>query len=404
VDWSPISASQLETWKLCERRWFFAYVLRRPRPPNRFAEFGLLFHPMAEAWLKSGAFPELKAFAPNSPGWKAAAALLRGIPHLPSPRTEGLVTEHRFEYEAFGIPWQGVVDYAAPSAEGFARCADVPLLGDHKTTGTTEWDEGPEDDFVTAMIREAFGVLNRGPDPRPNTPEKLRTNTQAMIYAHWLLTELGAGHVALNWVHFTRREPGAHPVREDDGTVPYVSLDQVHEHLEGVVVPRAEALISLRRKSDVLHPQDIEPNPASCFAFGGPCPHMAECGLWTRKVPANMSLKDIIGKKQAAAAAKPAPKAEAAKPGKPPPWRGAAVNPPQSEEDAQEEVQAPPPRTKKTAKAQKPVPEPETQGGAYSAEEVLEMVRAGLDELMQAEDQDVQDLVRGMCARVAFGK
>lgn len=407
MDWAPLSASQLETWKLCPRRWFFKHIQRRPSPPNRFAEFGLVFHPMAEAWLKHGTFPDPRKYAPGSAAHRAAASLLAGLAHLPRPRHPGLVQEYRFEFDVHGIAFQGAVDYAAPSASGFARCADVPLVGDHKTTGAFEWTEGPEDDDVTAAIRDAFGVPNKGPDPRPNTPDKLRANTQAMLYALWAMTECGAEWTALNWVHFRRRdEPGAEPVREDDGTVPYVSRDEAEGFAESAIIPEAQALIKLRRKHDVLRPENVTPNPAACFAYGGPCPFMNACGLWTNKTEVQaMSLASIVGKKNQAKTGAPAPKAAA---GKAPPWQGKGVNRQGAQDETDEvEEKAPAPRQaapktpSKPKAASRPRPEPEPEETGVDVGEMVQAVRDALAELCQSEDQDVRDVVLGLCARTA---
>jgi len=85
-----VSASEIELYDLCPRKWAFAYIEGKRPPPNESAALGSRVHAILERWLKEGAAPDLL----TAEGEIAAS----GLHLLPPPRTPTLVTEEQFSF------------------------------------------------------------------------------------------------------------------------------------------------------------------------------------------------------------------------------------------------------------------------------------------------------------------
>ena len=70
-----ISASAVETFNDCKRKWYYAYNLRIERPSSPEAQVGSKVHDVLDTYLSTGEKPE----DPNNRYWRIAEP---GLPRL----------------------------------------------------------------------------------------------------------------------------------------------------------------------------------------------------------------------------------------------------------------------------------------------------------------------------------
>ena len=220
------SASQAETYALCARKWGWRYLDGIRSPPGPAQALGDRVHKVLEAWLRDGTAPD--------PLTKEGAIATAGLHLLPAPRT--VRVEGEFGLEMGATRWIGYKDFQSLTGTR-------PLVGDHKTTGDFRWMK---------------------------TPEELRTNYQAALYAADAMHRTGADACDLTWVYYrTRGAPAA---------------KRVHLRVtRSDVAPTLERLVTLASEMSALEAggckaMDLPPNASACGAFGG-CEHVDRCNL-----------------------------------------------------------------------------------------------------------------------------
>lgn len=204
------SASQLNTYKLCPRKWFIQYRegLRTPTHPS--AQLGKDVHQVAEDWLRTGLTPDADT--------ETGRIFIPGIPYLPTPGPS-LKIEHKFNNGEF----RGFIDLFVPDTP--------PTVIDHKTCKTFNW-----------ML----------------TPAALADDYQAIIYANQAIQETGASRVNLRWVYYKTK--GTPQSRKTEVTLTKTNIDTKYAEL-----------VQLSRNIDKT-PTDIlkvPGNAKACSAFGG---------------------------------------------------------------------------------------------------------------------------------------
>jgi hypothetical protein len=292
------SASQIEHFALCARKWAWRYLDGISLPPNPYAAFGLDGHGQIEKYLVKGVPFDLT----TDPGEAAMA----GLHFLPRPGTANMVVEGQFTLDAWGHKFLGYKDIQinrrigddvlpdrAPIVE--SNLVDplhgkiIPLVIDHKFTGSFKWKK---------------------------TAEILRNDPQAVLYAAHAMVETGAPACDLRWIYYKRVRPWkAEPV----------DLRVYRENLEAPLTQiRALADEMARYKKQGVRALDLAPNPGACGAFGG-CPYAPNCGLSPRdRMIGIMSDQSLEARKSAFLANIGAP------PGGQPPQPGATtLNPSQ---------------------------------------------------------------------------
>lgn len=221
TDW--VSASQLDLFSSCMRKWAFRYIDKIELPPHPSAAKGSRVHATAEQYLKTG-FIDINT--------EEGSILLPGLEHIPPPLYPGMQVEYRFGTQ-IGDTWvRGIKDVWIP---------DGPLVLDHKTTSNLQWAK---------------------------TATDLLTDTQAGVYAHNALQETNSDAVNLRWVYYTTKRP--HVAHVVDATITRDQLAPVQENINAT-----GQLIQLGRKSD-LRAIDYPPNPDECDSYGG-CPFVGRC-------------------------------------------------------------------------------------------------------------------------------
>jgi len=284
------SASQLSTFDVgsdggCERKWGLLKIAGLPSPSGPAAALGTeVDDEQLQPYLRDG-----KPFdytRPSGSGYVAASML--GF--LPEPQLPGLEVQRHFEIpsptwieakgadvykgsraepvghvvnrEHIGFGFQGFQDLWLPDSRlmplfpeelDASRC--VPMVGDFKTTGDLKWMK---------------------------TPEKLKTDPQAMLYATEAMFSTGARVVDLVWIYGQTKV-----ARKSKRSWLRVEAAHVAEQYQRLNKIALRMWSAKKAADDVLASgggalehvlTTLPPNPDSCEAFGG-CPFRSTCNL-----------------------------------------------------------------------------------------------------------------------------
>jgi hypothetical protein len=262
-----ISASQINDYRECPRRWGWKRIARIEDKQKVSALLGTeVDDEQIQPYLRDGrpfdySKPALvnERGVPLTPSGYVAASML---PFLPQPKTVGI--QHHFQIpsptwitvdgkrEHVGFGFQGYADLWADDSIKLPGCVGgVPGIGDTKTsTDIGKWAK---------------------------TEKDLLTDVQAMLYALACMFETGARTVDLDWIYGQTRG-----TRKAKQVVVRVHTEHVEEQFEAINVTALE-MFGIRQIADVVEDKRsavlaLDPDPDSCGAFGG-CPYQSECNL-----------------------------------------------------------------------------------------------------------------------------
>lgn len=235
----PISASSIELWNLCRRRWAFRYLAGLETESGQAAEAGKWVHALLEKSKDNE--PPLVALWNGFDISRMARAL-----HKHNPLDEGAVYEGEFVRTLYGLPFKGFVDRRSPK-----------FILDYKTTG---------------------GSLDYA-----KTPGKLKKDVQRLIYSEAYPEVEAALWVTGTWGN------SASAVRRGD-VLPFATQTallardekrDVDNFLQYVLMP-AEAIASVATGTDPFSfplPTDaLAPYNSPCQKFPPEgCPHFTKC-------------------------------------------------------------------------------------------------------------------------------
>lgn len=291
------SASQLNTYDLCPRKWGWEYVAGFRPPPGPAAELGIRVHKILERWLSKGIPPDKRTVE--------GRIALPGLEFLPLPGPS-LSVEDKFVIQVGDFHYRGFKDLE------FIEEETGLWIVDHKTTGDFIWQK---------------------------TEDDLLHDVQAMLYAKEALDRVGVDEAMLMWLYYrTRNTPKARP------TYLQVNRDQVESGFEIIHDLTAELD---RVRLQVVDARELPINPNACAAFGG-CPHQHRCNLSPRDkrkaIMAQAEKKESIKERMQARFNKKAK----GKKNKSKPARPVAMNPPETpDEDEALSTDPPEPETDK---------------------------------------------------------
>ena len=225
-----ISASQIDAFQECARRWHAHYVEGEPREPETDATArGTRVHKILELYDKEGR----KIDATTDDGLIAQQA----EPYLFTPKS-GLA-EFEFNLDSVGVnspvwwTYTGKIDYLKENGR---------YVRDYKTTS----------DFKYAKPIEVLQV-----DP------------QAILYGSVALELQGTEKepVDFSWLYLRTKKPKA---LERTFTLPAYDISRERDNLDAFV----ENEMLPTRKLPLL---SLPPNPKACFKYGKPCPYKHRC-------------------------------------------------------------------------------------------------------------------------------
>jgi len=236
-----ISASGIDTFHDCKRKWWYGYVERIRGPKSPAAERGDKIHDLAERILKGEADPA--TLEGEDAMW--FRFLEPGLQYAPSPEqvADGTWGVEDWVKEPAGpLTFVGKVDfYRRP--ETIERPEDY-IVGDWKTTSNKQWRWSKTPAQLAAHIQPhvyAYALF------KDNPPEKVR-------FQHVNLQSVG--------------KPDAMEVWAND-----VPWENILDTWAGVV-RTSEQMAAIATGNQ--EPTDIQPNTKACKKYGG-CPHAEYC-------------------------------------------------------------------------------------------------------------------------------
>jgi hypothetical protein len=234
-----LSASQVQVFVDCRRKWAWKYIEGVEEPPNAAAEKGRAVHAMLEQYLSGGAIDFTTEI-----GYIAAA----GLEHLPKPGTPGLLVEQEFHFE--GPSGHSYLGYKDLEQEQLG----IGIIYDHKTTSDLRWQK---------------------------TPEELERDIQATLYAvDYFRKHPERPTVELRWVYYQTKNARKSAVvvarvNQADTWQRFLAIEKIAEQMHEVAtVPVANESGEPRLRRAL----DLVPNINHCDAYGG-CPHQGRCNL-----------------------------------------------------------------------------------------------------------------------------
>lgn len=246
-----VSATQVSTFELCNRKWAWRYIEKVEAPSNKFAVLGVETHGHLERWLKFSIVPVVRPWSDlealqitleqEEKSVKLAQAL---IPLLPPPQA---VDPNNVEIDqVFKIHYDGGTVKAIVKSDLFMPKwrDDLPTVYDHKTGGN-------EDYWLT--------------------PDRMVQDIQATLYAGWALTKIyTAPAVDLQWNY--ARTKGAIK------TLPVVARVNGRAISERLGKTVETARIMEQWANSPARALDYPYNALACEAYGG-CPYKDRCNL-----------------------------------------------------------------------------------------------------------------------------
>lgn len=224
-----LSASQVETFANCERKWAWRYVAQIEAPAGPGAELGKVVHAALESYFRSGSLDFT-----TEVGYIAAS----GLEHLPPVGTFGLRIEEEFHF--FGPSGHSYLGYKDLQLPPTGETPGVVI--DHKTTRDLRWQK---------------------------TEQDLRTDIQATLYAVDYFREYpDEQEVELHWVYYltgsTRKSA--------------ITKIKVNQQAIWMEFQRIEKIAERMAAAALKQPLELQPNVDHCSAFGG-CPYQGQCNL-----------------------------------------------------------------------------------------------------------------------------
>lgn len=248
------SATQIDQWIMCKRKWVAAYLLGLKQPQTEAMAFGEVGHKYLEVYNRTGKVPDENKpwqFTKESPIRYPGKSAKKALKHIPSPHTGR--PEHGFKFVIKGIEFIGYIDLEWLDASGL-------WVTDYKFTSG----------FDNAMDSST-----------------LAANVQATIYSTKAILEHKVKEVNLKWIYIlSSKNPSARPViskltEDQTKTQLRTLLDICEEMIElKIKVEEIKTLLSStitnEDKNRIIN--SIEPTVESCSRFDG-CYYCNRCQL-----------------------------------------------------------------------------------------------------------------------------
>ncbi len=217
----PLSASQLELFVRCPRRWAFRYRTNLPkRGFTAQTSLGTDLHTANENYLTKGLLPVVDT--------QVHGLFMQGLPYLP-PHAVG-ESEKKFTMTVDGISFMGYMDWYAPGAVY---------------------------DYKTSSDPVKYGLQGRN---------DFLTHVQPLMYATFAQQE--AESVYMGWIYYkTKGKPKAYRVEA------LLGRDEILAGFETVVATPARKLVSL----NVVNPNELDANRDACNDYHVRCEYFSHC-------------------------------------------------------------------------------------------------------------------------------
>lgn len=220
-----LSATEIETFQTCKRKWAFRYIDQIEVKPSASAQLGNLVHQALENYLVGNPIDV------KSHEGRIASA---GLHYLPEAIPKENVERHIL-FSSDGLIFQGYIDFFHHLG------SQTWLLGDHKTCSS----------FASSLDKN-----------------ELKHNTQANIYAHWLFQERNAQTVKLRWIYYRTKGIAQAQCVEAE-----LDKEEALKNFQPILKTAAEIKELIEKKAISA---ELPKNTAACFKYG-PCPFYSHC-------------------------------------------------------------------------------------------------------------------------------
>lgn len=225
--WGRTSPSQIDTFRRCQRKWWWEKVRGQRSPETEATSQGTLIHAQLEKAVLDGTPPENPT----------ALAILEHVGYGLLPR-DCLEREFELTIPGWAVPIKGVID----------RIEKPGSVVDYKTT--------------SSISRYA------------KTEDYLRTDTQALIYSWVGIHVLGMNDPLTFSLVYGERRKGLVHAKTSRRTVVFSAED-----LEPHMAMLGEITHDQQRLAQIREPGDVPANTDACNDYGG-CPHRRLCAKY----------------------------------------------------------------------------------------------------------------------------
>lgn len=240
--WNHASPSQIKTFRMCKRKWFWEKIVGLPSPGTAATAFGVQVHALLEAYLKGGQPP-----SGNTLHGRAALPGLRFLPDPADVRPADVERSFQLLLPGAKAPLHGVIDLVEPQHKDH-NGVWLPRVTDHKTTSNFRYmkkeAELLADPQAITYLAELVQLLRR---------EGLQVpDTLAFRHVYYLTDQ--------------RHKPEASPVQVR------MDLARLDTGCESLV----RTIDQMHALSTCTEPAEVPADLTQCGAYGG-CPFQYQC-------------------------------------------------------------------------------------------------------------------------------
>lgn len=277
-----VSASAIQCFHDCERKFFDRYVLKEREPGTDATDLGTAIHDVLESYVRDG-----KAIDQDTPEGRIAAGAL---PYIPAPNTPSIACEISLDElplrDPCALPFKGFIDLLDTRGA-------IPVLTDYKTSSNLK--------------------------KYAKKPEELKTNLQLVIYATHVFDNYPCDVLELRHIYLqTKGETGGAPATSGPNSLevgskaPTVSVkgSAFPSNPVGVCL-EVKALIT-REEAKAFFDNNVRPvvkamleasqgkastlkkNMSFCFSYGQACSAYSSCSNPNREVQLSPEMQKLI--------------------------------------------------------------------------------------------------------------
>ena len=235
--WDHWSASQIETFEMCNRKWWYNKRLKLKVPPTKSTNTGSLVHGEIERYLETGDESKLGIIARSGLTKLRELRALNPCVELPIgvDKRKGLGTGSPLILLA-GVPGEGYIDVYVPGKHA------IPQVWDHKTTGQMRYAK---------------------------SEAELRLNHQLISYARAAQVVEGKLDSPIEVGHIVYLTESPYTNRVTGTTLSPEHIEKRIQVLDGVVS-------LMKQVADVRNEISVTPTWEACSAYRG-CPFKERC-------------------------------------------------------------------------------------------------------------------------------
>lgn len=259
--WSRASASQIDTWTLCNRRWWFDKIAgREDRSGSASTNLGSEVHQAIEDYLNGITHePDHLLLAGNT----FVRDVRNGTALCNITRT---LVEHEFTIDLGGVPALGYIDLVLVDED-----ARRIYVIDHKTSGNLKY------------TKDAAALAD---------------DTQGRLYCWWAFSHFGP-----SWEYFFGHHVISTKGAEAGGEGRLTVIGKTHDEIQRGYKILCHQAASMQADAGRLDAAQVDANFGACFKFPPRgCPHKSYCRASKEN---NMSLFDSIAPPAPSPAASP---------------------------------------------------------------------------------------------------